>query len=239
MLPITQMLLTNQNRPKKKLKKIKGVVIHWTANTGRGANAIANRNYFNTTKTAASAHYIVDDHSIVQCVPDNEVAWHVGANKYTATGEKIREKPYSPNYFLIGIEMCVNSDGNWSKTYQNTVELAAYLLKKYNLNINDLYRHYDITGKNCPAMMIDESEWLKFKSAVAAIINPAQATAQYKKGEVIATVLNCRATPSTSGTINGKLQKGATVTIYAEQGDWYLVNKVNPQWVCRDYVKII
>ncbi|MCX8125326.1 MAG: N-acetylmuramoyl-L-alanine amidase, partial [Spirochaetes bacterium] len=168
MLPITQMLLINQNRPKIKLKKLKGVVIHWTANTGKGANAIANRNYFNTTKTAASAHYIVDVHSIVQCVPDGEVAWHVGASKYTSTGEKIREKPYSPNYFLIGIEMCVNSDGNWNKTYQNTVELTAYLLKKYGLTINNLYRHYDITGKNCPAMMIAESEWTKFKNAVAA-----------------------------------------------------------------------
>lgn len=239
MLPITSMLLTNQNRPKKKLLKLKGIVIHWTANTGKGANAVANRNYFNTTKTAASAHYIVDDHSIVQCVPDGEVAWHVGANKYTAIGEKIREKPYSPNYFLIGIEMCVNSDGNWNKTYQNTVELAGYLLRKYNLNTNDLYRHYDITGKDCPAMMVNESEWQKFKNAVNAVLNPAKTTAQYKKGEVTATVLNCRAQPSTSANINGKLQKGAQVTIYGEQGDWYLVNKTNPQWVCRDYVKII
>lgn len=91
MIQITQMLLTNHNRPKIKLKKLKGIVIHWTANTGKGANAVANRNYFNTTKTAASAHYIVDDHSIVQCIPDGEVAWHVGASKYTATGEKIRK----------------------------------------------------------------------------------------------------------------------------------------------------
>lgn len=135
--------------------------------------------------------------------------------------------------------MCVNSDGNWNKTYQNTVELTAYLLKKYNLTINDLYRHYDITGKDCPRMMIAKSEWTKFKSAVAAEMNPTPTTAQYKKGEVIATVLNCRAQPSTSAVINGKLPKGAQVKIYGEQGNWYLVNKANPQWVCRDYVKII
>ncbi|QCX32440.1 amidase [Caloramator sp. E03] len=242
MLPITQMLLVNHNRPKIKLKKLKGVVIHWTANTGKGANAKANRDYFNTTKTVASAHYIVDDSKIIQCIPDGEVAWHVGASKYTATGEKIREKPYSPNYFLIGIEMCVNSDGDFKKTYQNTVELAAYLLKKYNLTLNDLYRHYDITGKDCPRMMVNENEWAKFKSAVNAVLNPVKTTQtqqqQYKKGVVTATVLNCRAEPSTSATINGKLQMGAVVTIYAEQGDWYLVNKLNPQWVCGKYINI-
>ena len=56
MIPITQALLTNHNRPKFKLKKLKGIVIHWTANTNPGANALANRNYFNTTKNSCSAH---------------------------------------------------------------------------------------------------------------------------------------------------------------------------------------
>ena len=166
MLPIQKMFLTNHNRSKKKLVKLKGIVIHWTANTNKGANAMANRNYFNTTQNSVSAHYIVDDGNIVQCVPDDEIAYHVGATKYTAIGERIREKPYSPNYYLIGIEMCVNSDGDWDKTYQNTVELTSFLLKKYKLSIDDLYRHYDITGKDCPKMMINATDWLKFKRRV-------------------------------------------------------------------------
>lgn len=171
MLPITKLLLTNQNRPKKKLLKLKGIVIHWTANTGKGANAEANRNYFNTTNRAASAHYIVDDKTIVQCIPDDEIAYHVGAASYTRAGNNLKEGVYSPNYFLIGIEMCVNSDGNWAKTYNNTAELAAYLLKKYKLTVKDMYRHYDITGKDCPKMMIDENEWLKFKNLVHKLMS--------------------------------------------------------------------
>jgi N-acetylmuramoyl-L-alanine amidase CwlA len=174
------MLLTSQqNRSGKKLLKIKGVVIHYTGNTGRGANAVANRNYFNNTTTYASAHYIVDDHSIIRCIPDNEVAWHVGAKSYTPIGMTIKENA-TPNYYLIGIEMCVNSDGDWNKTYQYTAELAAFLLRKYNLTMDNLYRHYDITGKLCPAMMVNNAEWSKFRLAVATVIGAAQQPAQPK-----------------------------------------------------------
>lgn len=163
---IREMLLTNHNRPGKKIIKLKGIVIHWTGNKGRGANALANRNYFNNTRNAVSAHYIVDDRNIIRCIPDEEIAYHVGAKKYAAAGLKIKEGNYSPNYFLIGIEMCANSDGDWIKTYNNTVELAAYLLKKHNLNIDNMYRHYDITGKECPKMMMDQRNWQEFKDKV-------------------------------------------------------------------------
>jgi N-acetylmuramoyl-L-alanine amidase len=174
MLPIKRLLLTNKNRPKKKLKKLKGIVIHWTANEDSGANALANRNYFNNTNRPASAHYIVDDHQIIQCIPDDEVAYHVGARKYRADGIKILESPYGPNYFLIGIEMCVNKDGVWSKTYQNTINLVVYLLKKYSLTVNDLYRHYDITGKNCPKMMLEGKDWENFRNDVQLSIDKSK-----------------------------------------------------------------
>jgi len=168
MIEIKDMLLTNHNRPGEKIIKLKGIVIHWTANTNKGANALANRNYFNTTDRNASAHYIIDDKNIIRCIPDDEIAYHVGASNYTAIGNQIREDGYTPNYFLIGIEMCVNSDADWSKVYQNTVELAAFLLKKHNLTIDDMYRHYDITGKDCPKMMIAQKEWDLFKNRVKA-----------------------------------------------------------------------
>lgn len=166
MIPITEMLLTNHNRSMKKLLKLKGIVMHWTANEAVGANAIANRNYFNSTQRSCSAHYIVDDKKIINCVPDNEIAYHVGAQSYTHLGHELLEGPYSPNFFLIGIEMCVNSDGDWKLTYKNSAELAAELLNKHNLSIDNLYRHFDITGKDCPKMMLSTSIWSAFKSNV-------------------------------------------------------------------------
>jgi len=101
MIPITQKFLTNHNRPARRnasfysIRTLKGIIAHWTANPHKGANAIANRNYFNTATRRASAHYIVDDHSIIQCMPDHEVAFHVGAKKYKPIGEGMIENNLS------------------------------------------------------------------------------------------------------------------------------------------------
>lgn len=166
---IKEMLITN-NRPYKKLIP-KGIVIHWTANTDKGANAIANRNYFqNHPEAQASAHYVVDDTNIIRCIPESEVAWHVGAKTYTQLKYNLFGNE-NPNNYLIGIEMCVNSDGNWNKTYQNTIELVVDILKKYNLTIDNIYRHFDITGKDCPRMMSPfvsggNEAWNKFKKDI-------------------------------------------------------------------------
>lgn len=118
---IKQMLTNKTNRPFLRdqnecaIRQLKGIVAHWTANTKKGADARANRNYFNGSAMYASAHYIVDDGEIIQCIPDNEVGYHVGANSYKPDGERIMEKSgLSPNYFLIGFEMCVNDDGDWN-----------------------------------------------------------------------------------------------------------------------------
>lgn len=167
MVMIKNMLLTNHNRPRKKIIKLKGIVIHWTANTDAGADAAANRNYFNTTANYASTHYIVDSKQIIRCIPDDEIGYHVGASGYTELGRSIREGNNSPNYYLLGIEMCVNKDGDWNKTYASTVELAVYLLKQHGLSVENVYRHYDITGKECPKMMLEEGPWNEFKAKVA------------------------------------------------------------------------
>jgi len=167
MIPIQQKLLTNHNRPKKKLRKLKAIVIHWTANKGKGANAIANRNYFNSTERSASAHYIVDDSNIIQCIPDNEVAYHVGSKSYQPIGKRLMEGAYSPNWFTIGIEMCVNSDGDFKKTEEHTINLICSLMVEHKLDMNDLIRHYDVTCKDCPHMYVKEVKWKEFKDRVS------------------------------------------------------------------------
>lgn len=144
------MWLTN-NRPRRSLSP-QGVVIHWTANPNRGADAVANRNYFeNHPQAQASTHFIVDDKSVIRCIPENEVAWHAGGTKYTRLAQtRFRSRP---NDCLLGIEMCVNTDSDWEKTYRNTVRLTADLLRRYGWSVDCVYRHYDITGKDCPRMM--------------------------------------------------------------------------------------
>lgn len=172
---IKQELLSENNfsRPCRKLKKVRGIVIHWTGNAG--STAIQNRNYFESLKDQtdsrrfASAHYIVDlDGSVIQCVPENEVAYHAGSVFYSDGIEK-RLGGY-PNAHTIGIELChPNSDGVFTKeTYDSAVELTAVLLKKYELNPKkDIYRHFDITGKICPKHFVENaSAWKGFRSDV-------------------------------------------------------------------------
>jgi len=170
------MFLTNKAaNPQIPLIKLKYIVIHYTANYKKGANAVANRNYFNTVKTGdnVSSHYIVDDKQIIQCLKDLHVGYHVGAKQYTTFGQNMREGTMnSPNKYTLGVEMCVNSDCDFDKMYQNTVDLVVYLLKKYNLTVDNLCRHFDITGKQCPLFMIENKDWNKFKDMVNKILNP-------------------------------------------------------------------
>ena len=248
---IDEQLINNYTRPRRPLKKLKAIVIHWTANTSRGADAQANRNYFNNlrprylpdgrvSRVYASAHYMVDDKAIIRCVPDNEMAYHVGARYYKPIGEKLRNhtRGDSPNYYTIGIEMCVNSDGDWDKTYQQTVELTRYLLDKHNLTEKELYRHYDITGKLCPKMMIEESDWQEFKDAVIALKEGGVVKKDpLKKGVVLVDGLNVRAGNSVRFPVVKQVNKGDEVEIYDKVEKWYRIG--DNVWAHGNYIKIV
>lgn len=154
--------------PTRLIKELKGVIIHWTANLHPGADAVANRNYYQNLpainrregrQVFASAHFNVDDEKIVQCIPEEEFAYHVGAKSYTEFAKKeicihTDGKFYSPNYFLIGIELCVNKGARFDITRRKGAHLAQYLLKKHGLGLNNLYTHWHITGKYCPQNII-------------------------------------------------------------------------------------
>ena len=243
MLSIEKNFLTSRrNRPALRnrnwyrIRELKGIVVHWTANEGRGANAIRTRHYFNTADRYASAHYIVDDKSIVQCLPDHEVGYHVGGRYYKAKGKEIKGNTnLTPNYFLIGVEMCVNIDGDWNKTYQKTVELIQHLLNKYNFTINEVYRHYDITGKLCPMMMIDEKPWQDFRNAVNngltfTLENPI------KQGIVNTRDLNVRKGPGVQHGIIKEVHQNDPIEIFEQIGNWFRIGV--DQWVHKHYIKI-
>ncbi len=139
------------------------IVIHDTGNTRAGADAMAHYYYFATGDRDSSAHYFVDSAQVVQIIDDSEGSWHSGV-KY-----KTYATPVS-NHNSIGIEMCINSDGNYQQMVQNTIDLSAYLLYTYDLPIDNLVRHHDANGKCCPMTMSHNgwSDWNEFKSAVRA-----------------------------------------------------------------------
>lgn len=242
MLPITERLLTNYNRPRRNLRELRAIIIHWTANTHKGAHAMANRNYFNSSDYIrvngniiyASAHYVIDDHTIVKCLPDNEVGYHVGSrNPYKPVVHDTLGVPLgdSPNNYTIGIEMCVNSDGDFSKTRQHTIELTNHLLRLHQMSISQVYRHFDITGKDCPKMMLDEPIWKQFLIEVESYDKPVGNL------KVNVSELNVRTGAGTHFPIKRKLMNGEFVNKIGQEGLWYKIGV--DEWIHSNYVIVI
>ena len=144
------------SRPGTETKKITGVVVHYTANPG--ATAMDNRNYFENLKdsheTKVSSNFVVGlEGEIVQCVPTWEEAY--ASN--------------SRNLDTVSIECChPDETGKFNdKTYQSMVELSAWLCLKFDLDENDVIRHYDVTGKDCPKYFVEnEKAWERFRKDV-------------------------------------------------------------------------
>ena len=134
------------------LRTVESITIHETANTSEGADAEAHSDYLSTTSDEVSWHYTVDDHQIYQHLPDNEEAWHSGDRE--------------GNHSSIGIELCVNADGNFDQTMENAAKLTAFLLKEYDLTIDDVKQHYDFNGKDCPLIIRQEGRWDEFLGMV-------------------------------------------------------------------------
>lgn len=148
--------LIKYNYSDRKGESIKYIVIHDTGNKGKGADAEAHYEYFNGEDRQSSAHYFVDDKQILRVIRDVDKSWHCGdgKGKYGITNEN-----------SIGVEMCINPDGDFNKTYKNTLELVKHLMDKYSIPLDRVVRHYDASRKTCPNIMSKDNwaEWNKFK----------------------------------------------------------------------------
>jgi N-acetylmuramoyl-L-alanine amidase CwlA len=156
--------INEMSRPGYKLDSVSKIVVHYVANPG--STAIQNRNYFESlsrqSEIYASAHYIVGlKGEIIQCIPENEVAYHSG-NEYM-------------NYNSIGIENCHPTIiGKFTNsTINSLVLLIADICKRYNLNPEtDIIRHYDVNGKICPRYYVyNILAWNQIKRMVANEMN--------------------------------------------------------------------
>lgn len=158
MLPITK-YLTTANYTKMNNKKNDYIVIHYV---GAVSSAKNNAIYYHTGDKNASANYFVDDTSIYQVVEDSDKAWHCGGGLQGTGGHKYFQICTNSN--SIGIEMCLDKANHISdKTIANVADLVQSLMKKYNIPFGKVIRHYDVTGKLCPAMYIDETKWNELK----------------------------------------------------------------------------
>lgn len=146
----------------------KYIAIHFTAGSNsKPGKAISIYKTFTTRK--ASADFAVDDDNIVQFNPDinNYYCWAVGDSKKSSKGgSTFYNKATNKN--TISIEICstcipatskavsIPNHIGWdftNKALDNAVKLTKILMKTYNIPIENIIRHYDITGKCCPGII--------------------------------------------------------------------------------------
>ncbi|MGI5823987.1 MAG: N-acetylmuramoyl-L-alanine amidase family protein [Bacillota bacterium] len=142
------------------------IVIHYTANNGD--TAAGNAKYFHNNKNLkASAHYFVDEKEVWQAVREGDTAYHCGGGLQGTGGHAFYGLCSNGN--SIGIELCSRKDARGryyfkEETLENAAELARGLMKKYGIPAGRVIRHYDVTGKICPAPLVDRGKWLQFKA---------------------------------------------------------------------------
>lgn len=153
------LLVPNEySRPGDALEKVNGIVIHYVGNPG--STAKNNRDYFNnlalTQATYASSHFIVGlEGEVIQCVPLSEIAY--ASN--------------SRNDDTISIENChPDETGEFNElTYASLVRLAGWLCYTYDLEEEQIIRHYDVKGKLCPLYYVEHEEaWVALKADIMA-----------------------------------------------------------------------
>ena len=148
-----QLLPVNEySRPGEKLTAVNGVVVHYTGNPGTTAEQ--NRSYFaglaQSGETYASSNFVIGlEGEILECVPLDEVAY--------ASSQR--------NYDTLSIEVCHPDDtGEFTQaSYDALVKLVQWLVDAYDLERDQILRHYDVTGKECPRYYVQHPEaWEAF-----------------------------------------------------------------------------
>lgn len=167
-IKVTKKLL-NKNYTVGKELNPEYIIIHDTGNRVAGANALSHYSYWSKPNSAkASAHYVVDSNTVMQLLEHNQVAWHTGFLFVSNP-----EVPQAKNGNSLGIELCVNEDGDFMETMKNGIALTKYLMDLYDIPAERVITHNQSTGKICPAMMIKDNPalWKLFKAEISSSSN--------------------------------------------------------------------
>ena len=154
------------------------VIIHYTGSSSNGKDNATNEcKYFQTANRSASAHFFVDNTSIMQSVELRDSAWSIGCSSGYKTAAR--------NTNTINIEMCCTA-GAYKVSQQtqiNTAYLCARICKLLGITANtvDTYvlRHYDCvkSNKQCPKQYVtNPAEWTQFKTWIKNILNTGSHT---------------------------------------------------------------
>lgn len=134
------------------------IVIHNMGGSNKASECVR---YFNSGGDGrkVSAHYCVDDKEIIQYLKDTWTGHHAGTPK---PGQYGADKGCS-NANSIGIEIADGPSCDKAVSMDAGIEVARYLMKKYNIPIENVIRHNDVSGKHCPQWIMENNKWDYFK----------------------------------------------------------------------------
>lgn len=146
----------NSNRPGTPLAAT-CITIHNTDNPDRGADARVHAAYQKGDDARArqvSWHFSVDDGSVYQSLPVNEVGWHAGSHEGNAVS--------------IGIEICENEGIDQAAANDRAALLTAVQLQELDITPDgNVKQHHDWSGKDCPSLLRNPpSGWDDFLARV-------------------------------------------------------------------------
>jgi N-acetylmuramoyl-L-alanine amidase len=180
-MKLTQQFLSinEYTRDGRRIKDLLGIIMHWTGPNGHNARQVWNYFEFDNPKTKhySSANYIIDfTGEIIQCIPDNERAFHCGTtlDKKDPVSKRVytdwarqkfgkyapEDSSNSPNNCTIGIEMCaIDETGAFrDATINSAIELVSHLCLKNKLGVSAIGTHNMVVGwKDCPKLWVNKS----------------------------------------------------------------------------------
>lgn len=147
---------------KRNRSDVETIVIHYTS--GKGDTVKNNLEYFHRENVGVSAHLFVDDENWGKSVALNRVAWAVGKDYRTFSGNKYEGQFYGivTNQNSVSIEICDFCTYKLSKEKIKNIRKAIKHIKKYCPNIKRICRHFDVNGKECPLPLLKTNWWNQF-----------------------------------------------------------------------------
>ena len=139
----------NPSRTGLPLDGINNIVVHYVGNPQTTAQQ--NRDYYNHQDSDVCSHFVVGiDGEIIMCVPLVE--------RSSASNDR--------NHDTISIEVChPDESGKFTdESYASLIKLVDWLMDTFDMKPDDVIRHYDVTGKECPLYYVKNPDaWEQFK----------------------------------------------------------------------------
>lgn len=129
------------NYRKGRIKQVQLIVIHTMEAPDKGNTAEAVAEYFHSSGVMASAHYCVDNNSVVQCVYDSSTAF--ACKNANANGIHIEHAGYA-----------AQTADDWQSDYNLSMldlsaQVAAYVCNKYNIPV----QYAEFAGSDDPNVL--------------------------------------------------------------------------------------